>query len=66
MRRDNELVASFLRERSPLCEHIQLERHGITGNGHMLMGETNSDEIIDLIVSWLVGNVLDDVGKVPF
>jgi hypothetical protein len=38
-------------------EHIALEEHGITGNGHMLMAESNSDEIADLMIRWLDANV---------
>ncbi|WP_439498430.1 alpha/beta fold hydrolase [Bosea sp. (in: a-proteobacteria)] len=35
------------------AEFAWLPERGIAGNGHMLMSETNSDEIAALIVAWL-------------
>lgn len=64
MREANAYAAEFLRARAPVFEHILLERHGITGNGHMLMSESNSDEIADLIVRWLDRNVWNEAEQV--
>lgn len=41
-------VAAFLG-----AEHLWLPQAGVLGNGHMLMLETNSDEIAELISAWL-------------
>ena len=32
---------------------IRLADHGIRGNGHMMMLETNSDAVADALVGWL-------------
>lgn len=40
------------------ADFFWLAERGITGNGHMLMIENNSDEIADLIASWLQGRGL--------
>jgi pimeloyl-ACP methyl ester carboxylesterase len=40
------------------AEHLWLPQVGVTGNGHMLMLETNSDEIARLIGTWLAKNSL--------
>ena len=34
-------------------EHLRLEEFGITGNGHMMMLETNNLDIAELIAAWL-------------
>lgn len=53
MREANRQAADFVRARAPVFEHLLLEEHAITGNGHMLMSESNSDGIADLIIGWL-------------
>ncbi|MGY8665282.1 alpha/beta fold hydrolase [Bradyrhizobium sp. UFLA05-109] len=35
------------------AEHVWLPDRGITGNGHMMMLEDNSDELATLILAWL-------------
>jgi pimeloyl-ACP methyl ester carboxylesterase len=40
------------------AKHLWLPQVGVLGNGHMLMIETNSDEIADLISNWLRENLL--------
>ncbi len=52
-RESNALAVEYLREKKKAVEHIQLWEHGITGNGHMMMSETNSDEIAELILAWI-------------
>jgi pimeloyl-ACP methyl ester carboxylesterase len=37
------------------ADFIWLPDRGITGNGHMMMLEDNSDELADLILAWLEG-----------
>ncbi len=53
MREANSRAADYLRVKAPTFEHFLLEEHDITGNGHLLMGESNSDEIADIMIRWL-------------
>ncbi len=53
MREANSKAAKFLQSEGYPVEHIRLWEHGIHGNGHMMMSETNSDEIAALMVEWL-------------
>jgi hypothetical protein len=46
-------VAEFLG-----AKHLWLPQAGVLGNGHMLMLETNSDEIAGLISTWLASHSL--------
>lgn len=55
MREANAKAARFLDAQGFSAEHIQLEEHGITGNGHMMMSETNNDKIAELLLHWLAG-----------
>lgn len=63
MRDANSRAAAFVRTRAPIFEHLLLEEHGITGNGHMLMSETNSDEIADLMIRWLARTLDETAGR---
>jgi pimeloyl-ACP methyl ester carboxylesterase len=47
-------TAAFLRQAGVDCTYIQLAEHGIFGNGHSMMEESNSDDIAQLIADWLV------------
>ncbi len=53
MQEQNAKAAMFLLDKGYPVEHIRLEERGITGNGHMMMSETNSDEIAKLLIDWL-------------
>lgn len=53
MRDMNFRAAEYLRTRGATLAHFDLPRHGITGNGHMMMSELNSDRIAELIIDWL-------------
>jgi len=53
MREANAKAAEFLVAQGYGAEHILLEEQGITGNGHMMMSEINSDIIADLLVKWI-------------
>ncbi|MFW2851154.1 alpha/beta fold hydrolase [Sphingomonas sp. TX0543] len=57
MRDANARAAAFIRGLGNVFEHIQLEDHGVGGNGHMLMSELNSASIADLLVAWIGRNV---------
>ena len=38
-------------------DFVRLEDVGISGNGHMMMLELNSDEIIEYIDGWIRENI---------
>jgi pimeloyl-ACP methyl ester carboxylesterase len=46
-------VVAFLSDHGCAPEHLRLEDHGITGNGHGMMLERNNREVLDLLVSRL-------------
>lgn len=47
----------YLRQAGVNADFIRLADHGIHGNGHMMMLEKNSIEIVTLIEKWLLGNI---------
>jgi pimeloyl-ACP methyl ester carboxylesterase len=49
---DGHTVA-FLRQAGCDVEHIRLAEHGVHGNGHLMMIERNSDEVLHVILGWL-------------
>lgn len=49
-------TSRFLEQAGVAHEHIYLADKGITGTGHMLMIEKNSDEIADVVYGWLQKN----------
>lgn len=53
MRQMNFQAADYLRSRGARLTHLDLPALGITGNGHMMMSELNSDAIADVVVGWL-------------
>jgi pimeloyl-ACP methyl ester carboxylesterase len=50
-------TANFLRQAGVNCDYMQLADHGIHGNGHSMMLESNSDEVATLIAGWLTAKV---------
>ncbi|MFN3892467.1 MAG: alpha/beta hydrolase [Beijerinckiaceae bacterium] len=46
-------TTNFLQQAGVSVEHVYLADIGITGNGHMLMMEKNSDEIAAAIAGWI-------------
>ena len=46
-------IVSWLNSHGAAAEHFWLKDFSITGNGHMMMLEDNSDAIADLIADWL-------------
>ena len=46
-------TTAFLRQAGVSVEHVYLAERGITGNGHMLMMEKNSDDIAAVIADWI-------------
>jgi pimeloyl-ACP methyl ester carboxylesterase len=53
MAQDGHGVVDFLVQAGAQAEQVRLEDEGIRGNGHMMMLETNSDEIAALLHRWL-------------
>jgi hypothetical protein len=45
--------ADDLKARGGDVEFVELPKIGITGNSHMLMMDTNSDQIADFIQAWM-------------
>lgn len=47
-------IADYLAQAGADAELLRLPELGITGNGHLPMGEKNSDEVADVLMAWLV------------
>lgn len=52
-------IVDFLVQAGANAGHLRLEEAGIHGNGHLMMGEKNSDEIVRVIFDWLGAHVKD-------
>jgi pimeloyl-ACP methyl ester carboxylesterase len=50
-------VAKWLNQAGVKTTYVRLEDVGLTGNGHMMMLERNSDEIAEYLESWIEKNV---------
>lgn len=46
-------IVDFLRTAGAAAEHLHLPDHGVLGNGHGLIYETNSDEALQPVLRWL-------------
>ncbi|MCI2418791.1 alpha/beta fold hydrolase [Saccharopolyspora sp. K220] len=46
-------VVEFLQAAGARAEHLHLPDHGITGNGHALIFEANSDETVKPVIDWI-------------
>jgi pimeloyl-ACP methyl ester carboxylesterase len=49
----DHLTVRYLKEAGVVVNHVRLEDHGILGNGHMMMLEKNSDEIVAFVETLL-------------
>ncbi|MCB1744438.1 MAG: alpha/beta fold hydrolase [Gammaproteobacteria bacterium] len=49
----DHLTSAFLSQAGVEHEHVCLAERGISGNGHMMMLESNNHEIADLLIGWL-------------
>jgi hypothetical protein len=49
----DERIADWLNANGAEADFIYLGDLGITGNGHMLMLERNSDALAQLIIDWI-------------
>lgn len=53
---DGHGTVDFLRQAGVKVQHVRLEDHGIHGNGHEMIMETNSDEIAEFVRRWVVAS----------
>ncbi len=51
----DQRIADWLNEKGAKADFWFLGDHGVTGNGHMMMIENNSDAIAKLVLSWVDG-----------
>lgn len=49
----------FLQAHGCRVEHIALQDHGVRGNGHGMMMETNSRQALQVILDWMAAHDLD-------
>ncbi len=53
----DDCTAAFLAQAGSKPDRLALAEHGIHGNGHMMMLESNSDAVADAIVGWIESRV---------
>ena len=49
----DDCTAAFLTQAGAKPDRLALAEHGIRGNGHMMMLESNSDQVADAIIGWI-------------
>ena len=54
-----ESIVEFLSNAGAAAEWVHLPEHGISGNGHGLIFEANSDEVVRFVEDDLLGPMLD-------
>ncbi|KAI1331228.1 Alpha/Beta hydrolase protein [Xylariaceae sp. FL0255] len=47
------IIVEYLNQAGVPAEHMKLEDRGITGNGHMMFVEENSDQVAAEIIKWI-------------
>jgi pimeloyl-ACP methyl ester carboxylesterase len=52
----DEYIVKYLKENGVSADYIYLGDRNITGNGHMMMLESNSDSIAEIIFQWIINN----------
>lgn len=60
MAADNHAIVHFLDQAGCTVKHLRLEEHGVHGNGHAMQLEANSDDVAEVLLSWLERNRLTD------
>jgi pimeloyl-ACP methyl ester carboxylesterase len=50
-------TVEFLKQAGCDAEHLRLAEHGVHGNGHLMMLEKNSREVLQVILDWLEAKV---------
>ncbi|WP_375464892.1 alpha/beta hydrolase [uncultured Methylobacterium sp.] len=51
----DDCTGAFLEQAGAKPDRLALAEHGIRGNGHMMMLETNNAEVADAIIGWIEG-----------
>jgi pimeloyl-ACP methyl ester carboxylesterase len=51
----DDCTAAFLAQAGAKPDRLALAEHGIRGNGHMMMLESNNREVADAIIGWIEG-----------
>ena len=46
-------LVNWLQQAGVSAEHVELEKAGLVGNGHMMMLEKNSDQIAAVMLEWI-------------
>jgi pimeloyl-ACP methyl ester carboxylesterase len=59
MAADNHGTVDFLLQAGVDVRHLRLEDHGVHGNGHAMMLESNSDEVAAAIADWISAQALE-------
>ena len=53
----DDCTGAFLEQAGAKPDRLALAEHGIHGNGHMMMLETNNGEVADAIIGWIAGRL---------
>ena len=53
----DECTIAFLTQAGAKPDVVRLADQGLHGNGHMMMLETNSDAVADVLAGWIAGRV---------
>jgi pimeloyl-ACP methyl ester carboxylesterase len=59
----DDCTAAFLAQAGAKPDRLALAERGIHGNGHMMMLESNSDQVADAIIGWIEGRVSAPSGR---
>ena len=60
----DDCTGAFLEQAGAKPDRLALAEHGIHGNGHMMMLETNNGAVADAIIEWIAGRC-DDGRSLP-
>ncbi|MBP1179712.1 alpha/beta hydrolase [Methylobacterium sp. PvR107] len=59
----DDCTGAFLEQAGAKPDRLRLAERGIHGNGHMMMLESNSDEVADAIIGWITSQTATPDGK---
>ena len=57
--------AAFLKQAGVVAEELRLASLGIMGNGHMMMAEKNSREVLQPLIDWMTKHVTGSNNQAP-
>lgn len=49
----DDCTGAFLEQAGAKPDRLRLAEHGIHGNGHMMMLESNNTQVADAIIGWI-------------